>query len=221
MVVLVIEDDAEVRTLLVGAFRQEGFVVDVCGDGPSGLHKATVHSYDLIVLDIGLPEMNGRDVCRELRDKGIETPIIMLSVEGEVATKVELLTLGADDYLSKPFSFEELLARTRALLRRPQSTQGDVFCVEKVVLDTVTKKVTCKKRAIHLTPKEFSLLEYLMRNQSAVISRQELLEHVWDTNADPFTNTIETHIANLRRKLKSRGQREVIHTVSGTGYTIE
>lgn len=221
MVVLVIEDDVEVRTFLVGAFRQEGFVVDASGDGHSGLHKATAHSYNLIVLDIGLPEMNGRDVCRELRDRGVETPIIVLSVEGEVTTKVDLLALGADDYLSKPFSFEELLARTRALLRRPQNMHGDVFCVRNVILDTITKKVTCKKRVMRLTPKEFSLLEYLMRNQSVAISRQEILEHVWDTNADPFTNTIETHISSLRRKLKSMGQREVIHTLSGIGYKVD
>lgn len=220
MVALVIEDDAEISTVLSCAFRNEGFVVDVCSDGRSGLHRATERSYDLIVLDIGLPEMNGQEVCRTLRSRGVATPIIVLSVAGAVATKIELLALGADDYLTKPFSFEELLARARALLRRPQGIQGDVFYVENVVLDTATKRVTCSETLVHLTPKEFALLEYLMRKQGAAISRQELLEHVWDTNADPFTNTVETHIATLRRKLDS-AEGKLIHTVSGAGYLIE
>lgn len=220
MLVLIVEDDNDIRETLTDSFREEGFVVDACNNGHSGLHKATARSYDLIVLDIGLPEMNGREVCRALRTRAVETPIIMLSVQDEVATKIELLALGADDYLTKPFSFKELLARTRALLRRPRDIQGDVFCIEDVALDTITKNVTYKERDVHLTPKEFSLLEYLMRNQSVAISRQELLEHVWDTNADPSTNTIETHITTLRRKLGGVG-RQLIHTIPGTGYKIE
>jgi len=218
MNVLIVEDDEETLNALARSFRASGFVVDTSRDGLIGSQKLATNEYDLIVLDISLPGKDGREICIEARAIGKTTPIIMLSVQGEVGTKVDLLNIGADDYVTKPFSFEELSARGRALLRRPQGLCGDIFCICDITLDTATRLVMCGAKEIHLTPREFALLEYLLRNQGVAFSRQTLLEHVWDMNADPFTNTVETHIGTLRRKLGAG--RKVIHTVPNVGYKI-
>ncbi len=220
MNLLVVEDDKETRNFLKSSLRAEGFVVDTAEDGKAGSYKASVNDYDLIILDIELPYKNGRQICSELRSSGKNMPIIMLSVKGEIDTKVDLLQTGADDYLTKPFSFTELSARIKALLRRPQKIEGEVLCIDDLVLDTGGRTVARAGKEVSLTPKEFFLLEYLMRNRGRVMSRQSLLEHVWDVNADPFTNTVETHIVNLRKKLKQKNKKEIIRTVSGTGYKI-
>ena len=220
MNLLVVEDDKETRNFLKSSLKAEGFVVDTAEDGKAGSYKASVNDYDLIVLDIELPYKNGRQICSELRASGKNMPIIMLSVKGEIDTKVDLLQTGADDYLTKPFSFTELSARIKALLRRPQKIEGEVLCIGDLVLDAGSRTVARAGKEVGLTPKEFFLLEYLMRNRGRVMSRQALLEHVWDVNADPFTNTVETHIVNLRKKLKQKNKREIICTVSGTGYKI-
>lgn len=220
MNLLVVEDDKETRNFLKSSLKVEGFVVDTAEDGKAGSYKASVNDYDLIVLDIELPYKNGRQICSELRSSGKNMPIIMLSVKGEIDTKVDLLQTGADDYLVKPFSFTELSARIKALLRRPQKIENEVLCIDDLVLDAGSRTVARAEKEICLTPKEFFLLEYLMRNRGRVMSRQALLEHVWDVNADPFTNTVETHIVNLRKKLKQKNKREIICTVSGTGYKI-
>lgn len=220
MNLLVVEDDKETRNFLKSSLKAEGFVVDIAEDGKTGSYKASVNDYDLVILDIELPYKNGRQICSELRSSGKNMPIIMLSVKGEIDTKVDLLQTGADDYLTKPFSFTELSARIKALLRRPQKIEGEVLCIDDLVLDTGGRTVACAGKEVSLTPKEFFLLEYLMRNRGRVMSRQALLEHVWDVNADPFTNTVETHIVNLRKKLKQKNKREIICTVSGTGYKI-
>src|SRR3989344_73085 len=212
MLVLIVEDDPETLDTLAGSFRQNEFVVDTANDGVTAVKKITLNEYDLVVLDIGLPEKNGWEVCKEVRVIGKMTPVIILSVQGEIDVKVGLLNSGADDFLTKPFSFEELLARARALLRRPEGLQGDIFRVFDIVLDTAARRVSCGAKDVHLTPKEFVLLEYLMRNQGVALSRQMLLEHVWDVNADPFTNTVETHVLTLRKKIGDRKGR-VIHTV--------
>jgi DNA-binding response OmpR family regulator len=221
MNLLLVEDDKETREFLQYALRREGFVVDAAADGETGCRKAKAGDYDLVMMDYMLPEKNGRDVCRELRVSGKTMPILMLSVRDDATSKVELLTTGADDYVVKPFSYAEVLARIRALLRRPSTLQNDVFSVDNLVLDSRGRRVTRGDRTIHLTPKEFFLLEYLMRNKGTVMSRMAILEHVWDVNADPFTNTIETHILNIRKKVAGKGERELIRSVSGTGYVIE
>lgn len=220
MNLLIVEDEKGILDFLQVSLKAEGFVVDTAADGEVGLRKATANDYDLAVLDIGLPQKDGRQICLELRALHKTMPIIMLSVKGEIDTKVDLLNIGADDYVVKPFSFTELLARIKALLRRPQKLEGDTFQVDGLILDTVSRKVTLGSKEIHLTPKEFFLLEYLMRNRGRVLSRAVILEHIWDMNADPFTNTVETHIMNLRKKLKDENKRLFIHTVSGTGYKM-
>ncbi len=221
MRILVVEDDPKINNLLKVSIESEYFVVDTASDGDRGLYLAETNQYDVIILDSMLPHKNGLDICRELRDQGNATPIIGLSVRSETSSKVNFLNAGADDYLTKPFSFEELMARVRALLRRPHNVQADVIEIGTIELDV--KKHTVKKDGaeVYLTRKEFLLLEYLMRNQGTVLSRGMILEHVWDMNADPFSNTIETHIMTLRRKIDCESQVRLIHTVPGIGYKIE
>lgn len=224
MNILVVEDTREIADSLKSSLKKEGFVVDMAFDGADGLYKASVNEYDLIVLDIGLPHKNGKEVCRELRSMGKDTPIIMLSVQGEVETKVDLLNIGADDFITKPFFFKELLARIRALLRRPRKIENTVIQIGDVIIDTDSRIVRRGEREIRLTLKEFLLLEYLVRNRGRVLPRMEILEHVWDLDADPFTNTIETHIMNIRKKVGGiGGNREegLIRTVPGVGYKME
>lgn len=204
------------------SFRGNGFVVDSAEDGERGLYKASINDYDAIILDINLPKKDGRQVCSGIRSAGKNTPIIILSVKYEVDTKVDLLNCGADDYLSKPFSYAELSARIKALLRRPRDIiKGDILSIDDLTLDIKKRTVMRGTKKIHLTPKEFFLLEYLMRNRGTVLSRMVILEHVWDLDADLFTNTIETHIANLRKKINFKNKRELIETVSSGGYKID
>lgn len=220
MNVLIVEDDKETLDFLKDFLKAEGFVVDATEDGEDGSYKAKVNAYDIVILDIGLPRKDGRQIAAELRADGKTMPILILSIKGEIGTKAELLDIGADDYVVKPFSFIELLARVRALLRRPKRIEGEVLQIDDLVLDVRKRIVVRGKKQIHLSPKEFFLLEYFLRNEGKVLSRVEILEHVWDMNADLFTNTVETHIVNLRRKLQQKNQRELIHTVSGTGYKL-
>jgi len=220
MNVLIVEDDKEIVDFLKSALRAEGFVVDTALDGNDGSYKAKVNKYDLIILDVGLPHKDGRQVCSEIRSLGKTMPIIILSIKGEIETKVDLLRMGADDYIVKPFSFVELLARIQAVLRRPKEIEADILQADDIKLDVRRHTVSRGAKNIPLTPKEFFLLEYLMRNNGQVLSRAEILEHVWDMNADPFTNTIETHITSLRKKLGTKDRQEYIQTVSGSGYKI-
>lgn len=221
MNILVVEDTKEIADSLKSSLKKEGFVVDVAFDGTDGLYKASMNEYDLIVLDIGLPHKNGREVCRQLRSLGKNTPIVMLSVQGEIETKVDLLNIGADDFITKPFFFKELLARIRALLRRPRKIENAVIQICDIAIDMDSRIVRCKEKEIRLTLKEFLLLEYLARNRGKVLSRMEILEHVWDLNADPFTNTVETHIMNIRKKVGENKEEGLIRTVPGVGYKIE
>jgi two-component system OmpR family response regulator len=222
MNLLIVEDDKDMLDALSESFRENGFVVDSAEDGERGLYKASINDYDAIILDINLPKKDGRQVCSEIRSAGKNTPIIMLSVKYDVDTKVDLLNIGADDYLSKPFSYVELSARVKALLRRPRDIiKGDVFCIDDLTLDTKKRTVIRDGKKIHLTPKEFFLLEFLMRNRGTVMPRMAILEHVWDLEADLFTNTIETHIATIRKKINFRNKRDLIQTISSGGYKIE
>lgn len=220
MNILIVEDDSAIASFLEQAFCDEGFIVDSARDGKDGFYKAQLNQYDVIVLDYNLPYKNGKDICQELRASGSMARIIMLSVETEILTKVELLTIGADDYLTKPFVFGELLARVRALLRRPSELKPSVLQVRDVVLDPDQHLVTHRGAEIVLTPKEFLLLQYLMHNHGRILSRMTILEHVWGVNADPFTNTIETHVLNLRKKLGDKDDKTLIHTISGVGYKM-
>lgn len=220
MNILIIEDNTDTLLFLKQALHEEGFVVDTAKDGNIGLKKALGNDYDFIILDNTLPGKNGKDICQEIRKNGKVLPILMLSVNEDTNTKTDVLNIGADDYLSKPFSYKELLARIRAILRRPREIKKEILQTGKLILDSKNHTVTYIGKDINLTPKEFSLLEYLMRNKGKVLSRIQILEHVWDMNADLFTNTVETHILNIRKKIKNKENRPVILTVSGAGYKI-
>lgn len=218
---LVVDDEKDLREALADNLRMECFAVDTAGDGTEGSYLARTNEYDVIVLDNMLPEKTGITVCTEVRRTGKNVPIIVLSVLGDSWRKVELLNAGADDYLVKPFSFDELMARIRALLRRPHGILGDVLTVETLVLDTKQQSVKRDGTGVYLTRKEFMLLEYLMRHQGSVLSRGMIMEHVWDMTSDPFSNTIESHIRGLRKKVHLPGHLPLIHTVPGRGYKVD
>lgn len=220
MRVLVIEDEEKIAAFLKSILKAEYYAVDIASDGEKGLYHALTNEYDLIILDNMLPKKNGYEVCLELRAAGKMTPIIILSVKNEVIAKAELLNAGADDYLTKPFAVGELLARVRALLRRRDKVEQDKISIGPLVLDAKSCVVTKKGKEIDLTRKEFMLLQYLMQNEGAVVSRGMILEHVWDMSTDIFSNTIESHILSLRKKLSDTGKSKLIQTVSGRGYKI-
>jgi DNA-binding response OmpR family regulator len=221
MRILIIEDESKIAAFIKSSLEAEFFAVDVAEDGQKGAYEAQINEYDLIILDNVLPKKDGMTVCRELREAGKTMPILILSVKSETVLKTDLLNAGADDYLTKPFALAELLARVRALLRRPKKIEGDVLRIGDVSLDTKGFNVMRGKRDVPLTRKEFMLLHYLMQNEGAVLSRGMILEHVWDTNIDIFSNTIESHILSLRKKLRDTGKDRLIKTVPGRGYKIE
>lgn len=220
MRILVIEDEYGIASLLKTGLESEYFVVDVAADGETGSYLARTNEYDLIILDNMLPKKSGKEVCSEIRQAGKTTPIIILSVQSELLTKVDLLDRGADDYLTKPFSFEELLARIRALLRRPPSISESALSVRNIVLDLHQHTVEKEGVTIYLTRKEFMLFELLLRRKGAVVSRAMIIEHVWDMHTDPFSNTLESHILNLRKKVDDPNCESVIKTVPGIGYKV-
>lgn len=219
MRILIIEDDADISDILFFALKQAYFAVDRTADGEVGALMGKRNDYDLIILDYMLPKKNGYEICREIRSAGKTVPIMILSVRNETADKVTLLNEGADDYLAKPFSLEELMARVKALLRRPHRMESPVITVGDITIDSDSQLVRSGKKEINLTRKEFSLLEYIARHRGTVVSRGMLMEHVWDKELDLFSNTIESHILNLRKKLGS--QAKLISTVPGRGYKIK
>jgi len=219
MRILLIEDDADISAFLKKGLEEESFIVDVISDGEKGSYVARTDSYDLIILDNILPKKDGFQICQEIRLAGITKPILILSAKTETPLKVGLLNLGADDYLTKPFVFQELVARIRALLRRPPLIKPSILEVGDIILDPSTQRVTKGRKEIYLTRKEFVLLEYLMENKTKVLSRGMILEHVWNRESDPFSNTIEAHILNLRKKVDT-GKIRYIQTVPGRGYKI-
>jgi DNA-binding response OmpR family regulator len=220
MRLLVVEDEEKLRDFLKESLESECFAVDTASDGETGSWYARSNDYDLVILDNMLPKKNGIDVCREIRTEGKTLPILILSVKDSTTTKVDLLDAGADDYLTKPFEFAELLARIRALMRRPTVTVGEVLTAADVTLDGKTGAVTRGDKGIYLTRKEFMLLRYLLQNKGAILSRAMILEHVWDMSVDLFSNTIESHILSLRKKLGDTGKERLIQTVPGRGYRI-
>jgi DNA-binding response OmpR family regulator len=221
MRLLVVEDEKEIRDFLKRSLEAEYFVVDIAADGEKGSYLARTNDYDLIILDNIMPKKNGLEVCKEIREDGKNVPILILSVKTETTTKVDLLNAGADDYLTKPFSLDELLARIKALLRRPKKIESEVYEIDDLVLDANKNIVKRSGKEIYLTRKEFALLKYLMKNQGIVLSRSMLMEHVWDMSVDPFSNTIESHIRSLRRKIDNGHKRKLIQTISGRGYKID
>jgi DNA-binding response OmpR family regulator len=220
MRILIIEDEKSIADFLQYSLETDCFVVDRAEDGETGSFLARTNEYDLIILDNVLPRKNGRDICQEIREKGKFVPILMLSAQMETDTKVELLNCGADDYLTKPFVLPELLARVRALLRRPKEVTSDVLRFEDVVFDTRKHTVRRGDKEIYLTRKELILLEYLMRNPGVALSRSMIMEHVWDMHADPFSNTVDSHIFSLRKKIETPGKKKLIYTIPGRGYRL-
>ncbi len=219
MRLLIVDDEPVLCAQIAQALRQQQYTVETAGDGAGALEKACVDPFDLIVLDIMLPLKDGFAVVQELRQAGVTTPVLMLTARGEVASRVKGLDLGADDYLHKPFSMAELLARIRALLRRSHDKASSVLALGRIRLDTTTRLVTLDDAPVNLTPKEFLLLEFLLYNRNRAISRFNMAEHVWGEAFDPFTmsNNIDVHIKNLRKKLDDQTGRLIV-TVRGVGY---
>jgi DNA-binding response OmpR family regulator len=222
MRILVVEDEHKIAGAIKRGLEQESYAADVAYDGDEGLSSALTDEYDVIVLDRMLPGLlDGSDICKEVRANGIRTPIIMLTAKDKIGDRVEGLNAGADDYLIKPFAFEELLARIRALMRRPQDHIGNILSIDDLSLDTQTYEVKRSGRRIQLSQREYALLEYLLRNQNRILSKANIISHVWDYDADILPNTLEVYIGYLRAKIEKpfRGP-ELIHTVRGFGYKL-
>jgi DNA-binding response OmpR family regulator len=221
MKVLVIEDEEKIARALQRGLEQERFSAEIAPDGAAGLAAAEADEYDVIILDRMLPEMDGMEVCRSLRASGDKTPILMLTAKDQVRDRVAGLNAGADDYLVKPFAFEELLARIRALLRRPSQATDTILRVSDLELDPVSFQVRRGGKNIKLSAKEFALLEYLMRNVGRVLSKDKIIDHVWEYDADVLPNNVEVFIGYLRRKIDTPFEGpNIIHTSRGFGYSV-
>jgi two-component system copper resistance phosphate regulon response regulator CusR len=220
MRLLIVEDDAALADMLARSLREAGYAVDVAADGEAAIVQAAVNNYDAIVLDVGLPRADGTAVSRELRRRGNTAAILMLTARDAVRDRVAGLDAGADDYVTKPFSLDEVQARLRALLRRPTRVLHDRLVIGDLVVDTAAQTATRADQPISLTTKEYVLLEYMARNAGRVIGRAELTEHVWDENHDPFSNALEVYINRLRGKVDGDHARKLIHTHRGAGYRL-
>jgi DNA-binding response OmpR family regulator len=222
MNLLYVEDDLEAQAYVGRALRESGFVVSTAADGRTGLELALEREYDVVVLDVGLPGRDGFEILRGMREAGVRSPVLFLTAHGEVSKRIEGLNLGADDYLAKPFAFAELLARIRAIARRQRGElAGDRLSVADLLLDSERHAVTRAGRRIHLTPKEFQLLEYLMRNAGFVVSRTMISEKIWGYGLESYSNAIDVHINTLRRKVDRDFATKLIHTTKGIGYVLE
>lgn len=220
MRILLVEDDERVASFIRRGLVQEGFSVCVSREGRDAFHQAIHEPYDLIVLDILIPFMNGLDVLSQIRKEGCRVPVLILSARDGVEDRVRGLNTGADDYLVKPFSFAELTARIRALLRRQSELEPSVVRVGDLEMDVAARKVTRSRSRINLTPKEFSLLEYLLRNRGNVVTRTMIAEHVWDQHFDSFSNVVDVYIRYVRAKVDDRFPTKLIHTIRGVGYVL-
>ncbi len=220
MRILLVEDESRVAGFIAKGLREQAYAVDIASDGDQALYQAAVNQYDIVILDVMLPLKDGHTVCRELRASGFRTPILMLTARGAVDDRVEGLDSGADDYLAKPFDFKELLARLRALLRRPAGLLPQVARVADLTLNTASHAVTRAGKPVSLTAKEYALIEFLVLNQGRVVGREQIGQHVWDANFDPFSNVIDVYIKRLRSKLDTGFSRRLIHTRRGEGYIL-
>jgi heavy metal response regulator len=221
MRILVVEDDKKVAGFIKKGLEEETYAVDVAYDGEDGLHFGSEGQYDLIILDIMLPKIDGLEILSQLRDQGKDTPILLLTAKDAVDDKVAGLNKGADDYLTKPFAFSELLARVRVLLRRGKAEVKTTLMILDLTLDLVSHKVNRGGDEIELTGKEYGLLEYFMRNQEKVLTRTMIAEHVWDYNFDTFTNVIDVYINHLRKKIDKGRELKLLHTLRGVGYVMK
>jgi heavy metal response regulator len=220
MRILVVEDEEAIAAFLRQGLAEAGYAVDLASDGAEALHWIAIAEYDVIVLDVMLPELDGLAVCQEVRRAGVRTPVLMLTARDAIEDRVTGLDSGADDYLVKPFAFAELLARIRALLRREPALKGTVLQVADLTLDTLSREVRRGDRVITLTTKEYSLLEFLMRHPNQTLTRATIAEHVWNYDFDNLTNVIDVHIFALRRKLDDGHEPRLLHTVRGVGYRL-
>ena len=220
MRILVVEDDRTVGQYVARGLSEARFSVELAADGPSGLEKASAGPWDLIVLDLRLPGMNGLDVLRTMRDRGNATPVLVLTAQDAVEFKVDALRMGADDYVTKPFAMAELVARVEAISRRPKALTPPVLQVADLTIDTGSRQVTRAGKAIELTPKEYDVLLYLARHAGRVMSRTLITEYVWDYHFDPGTNIVDVVINRLRKKIDQGREPRLIHTIRGVGYVL-
>lgn len=221
MRILVVEDDKKVGRFLEKGLQEEQYAVDICRNGADALYYAQTNTYDVIILDIMLPGKDGFTICREMRENSILTPVIMLTAKDTVEDKISGLSEGADDYLTKPFSFEELLARIRALLRRNQDYKTKVLKAGDLEMDPVRRLVTRAGKKIILTGKEYALLEYLLRNKGRIVTPVMILEHIWDMDYDGVSNIVNVYINHLRNKIDKDSSVKLIKTIRGHGYQID
>ncbi len=221
MRILIVEDEAKVASFIKRGLEEEHYAVDVAEDGKEAVSLVDSYDYDLAILDIMLPEIDGLSVLSHIRSVGKAMPVVLLTAKDLVEDKVKGLDMGADDYITKPFAFEELLARIRVLLRRGKPEESLKLSIADLVLDPVTHKVTRDNKEINLTAKEYGLLEYLLRNQGRVLTRTMISEHVWDIKHDTFTNVIDVYINYLRNKIDKGFSKKLLHTIRGVGYKLE
>lgn len=220
MRILLVEDEVKLAHAMKRALELQKYAVDIANNGKDGLDFAIGEEFSIIILDVMLPEIDGIEICRRIRAANIHTPVMMLTARGQISDKVTGLDVGADDYMVKPFSFEELFARIRALVRRPAQTNDPVLHIKDLTLDPKTFTVKRNNDLIELSSKEFSLLEYLLRNKNTVLTKEQIIAHVWNYDSDVLPSTIEVHVKHLRDKIDVKGQNSLVHTIRGRGYTI-
>src|SRR6185295_5210897 len=221
MRVLVVEDEKKLAGFIRRALKEDGHAVDVCNDGDTGMHRATSETYDAVILDLMLPGRGGLEILRSIREKGRSEPVLILTARDSLQDRVTGLDRGADDYLTKPFALDELRARVRALLRRGKGGVSAVLKFSDLSMDLVERTMVRGKRSIELTPREFSLMEYFLRNPRRVLTRTSIAEHVWDYNFDWQSNVVDVSVNGVRRKTEEKGEPRLIHTLRGVGYVLK
>lgn len=222
MKILIVEDEQRLAESLARGLEIKGFTVEMLHDGESALSRLSLHAtdYDLVVLDLMIPFVSGTELTKTLRELDVTVPILILTAQTDTESKVELLLSGADDYMVKPFSFDELIARIHAILRRPKTLVHEILTIGLITLDPRERKVSVDGKPLKLTLKEFALLEYFMRHQNEAVNREELLCHLWDFNYDSFSNVVDVHVTNLRKKLNKKGSDNILEAVRGVGYRL-
>ncbi len=220
MRILLVEDEVSAARMLAKGLREHTYAVDVVTDGEEALYRASINDYDLVILDVMLPRKDGFEVCRQIRAEGSAVPVLMLTARDSVRDRIAGLDTGADDYLTKPFDFNELLARVHALLRRGPVLRRETIQIADLTIDTKARRVSRAGRNVELTAKEYALLDYLARHADQVMGRADIAEHVWDENFDPFSNLIEVYVQRLRRKIDDGHSHKLLHTKRGEGYML-